>query len=352
MARVKLAVQAMRTRFEIVVCGARDPAWLHGAAEAAAAEIEGAESDLSIFRAGSALAQINAEAADAPCAVDGVMFEFLERAGQLARALGGAFDPTVGALLAALRRPGGARPGEISRAMSVVGWARRVRLDPRALTVRFTHAGVSLDPGAIGKGWALDRAVSVLRELGVASALLHGGTSSVYGLGAPAGAAGWRVAVQDPDAPSGRLAEVVLCDQALGVSAIHGRVLVRDGQPEGHVLDPRTGLAVHHTSLAAVVAPSATDADAVSTALLVLGRAGLPAVAAKFPDLGLLTATASPRGLRVDRRGAGFSPPAAARTRARRAVTSASRPPRLPPPPSRPGPPGRRGREARGKNPS
>jgi thiamine biosynthesis lipoprotein len=308
-ARVKLAIEAMRTRFEIVVCGARDPAWLQGAAEAAAAEIESVEAELSIFRPGSALEQVNAEAAQRPCAVDGVVFEFLTRAGALSRTLAGAFDPTVGALLAVLRRPGGSHPGEIARAMAAVGWARRVRLDARALTVRFTRAGVCLDPGAIGKGWAIDRAVAVLRELGVQSALLHGGTSSVYGLGAPPGALGWRVAVQDPGEPAGRIAEVVLRDQALGVSAIHGRVLVREGRPEGHVLDPRTGLAVHHTALAAVVAASATDADAVSTALLVLGRAGMKAVAAKFPDAGLLTATPAPRGLRVDFLGAGFKRP-------------------------------------------
>src|SRR6185369_11639364 len=145
---------------------------------------------------------------------------------------------------------------------------RRVRLDDDAQTVRFTAKGVRLDPGAIGKGWAIDRAVARLREAGIARALLHGGTSSVYGLGAPPRARAWTVAVQDPLRPEGRLARVALRDRALGVSCIYGRTFLRGERRQGHVIDPRDGRPVDHTLLAAVICDSATDADALSTALL------------------------------------------------------------------------------------
>ncbi len=252
----------MRTRFEIVLADDRDPASLRAAGEEALAEIARVEQELSAFRPDSFLARVNAEAAEHPVLVDGVTFAFLARAGELAAAVDGAFDPTVGALTALLRR--GASEAELAEAP--VGFAKYVRLDAEARTVAFTTRGVRLDPGAIGKGWALDRAVEVLREAGVKHALLHGGTSSVVAMGE------WPVAVQHPTDPDRRLARVKLRDQALGVSAIHGRAFRRGEERVGHVVDPRTGASVAHTLQAAVITDSATEADALSTAMLVLGR--------------------------------------------------------------------------------
>jgi thiamine biosynthesis lipoprotein len=240
-------------------------------------------------------------------AVDGVVFRFLERARALAVLTEGAFDPTVGALLARLRRPEPASDEELAAACELVGFARLVELDAAAGTVRFRRPGVRLDPGAIGKGWALDRAAELLREAGVRAALLHGGTSSVYALGAPPGEDGWAVAVQDPLVPEGRLARIVLRDRALGVSAIHGRVFRRGDERVGHVLDPRSGRAVDHTLLAAVALPSATDADAVSTALLVLGEAGVARMADRVPDAAMLVGVRGRRGVRQVVRGTGFT---------------------------------------------
>ncbi|HYD02310.1 MAG TPA: FAD:protein FMN transferase, partial [Phycisphaerales bacterium] len=120
---------------------------------------------------------------------------------------------------------------------------------------RFTQP-VALDFGAIGKGWALDRAARVLREHGVTRALLHGGTSSVVTLGGP-----WRVALDDR-------AAVDLTDASLGVSAPAGRTIGRGADVRGHILDPRTGRSA--TTLgAAVSGPSAAVCDAWSTALVV-----------------------------------------------------------------------------------
>jgi thiamine biosynthesis lipoprotein len=282
-APLALSAEAMNTRFELVLADARAPASLRAAGEEALEEIARVEAELSAFRRDSILTHLNAEASKRPVRVDGETFRFLARAGELAAATEGAFDLTIGALMEPLRA---GRP-LTAIARRRVGF-RRVRLDADAQTVKFTAAGVRLDPGAIGKGHAVDRAVRLLREAGVARALLHGGTSSVYGLGAPPGARAWRVAVQDPMDPDGRLAEVALRDRALGVSCLYGRVFVRGEERHGHVIDPRRGRPVDHTVLAAVVAESATDADALSTGLLVLGRAGLPLLARRFPGAGFL----------------------------------------------------------------
>lgn len=278
----------MRTRFELVLEGGRSATSLRAAGEEALEEIARVEADLSAFRRDSILAEVNAEAARRPVTVDGAFFAWLERAGELAKTTGGAFDPTVGALLGPLRSGAKLSAKEQAALQRHVGFARRVRLDASASTVTFAGAGVRLDPGAMGKGYALDRAAAVLRGAGVKKALLHGGTSSVYALGAPAGAKAWTVALQHPVDPEGQLGRVRLRDRALGVSAIHGRIFRRGAERVGHVLDPRTGASVDHTLMSAVTCASCADADAISTALLVVGRAGLHKLAQAFPEAGLM----------------------------------------------------------------
>jgi FAD:protein FMN transferase len=180
--------------------------------------------------------------------------------------------------------------------------ARVVRVNAEAGTVSFALPGVRLDPGAIGKGYALERAADLLREAGVRRALLHGGTSTVCALGDS-----WKVALQHPKRPGVRLTTVELHDASLSVSAVHGKSFWMQGKEFGHVIDPRSGRPVTDTVLAAVVTASATESDALSTALLVLGAAGIPLLAERFPQAaGYLTAEDEPNtqdGLRIVQRG-------------------------------------------------
>jgi thiamine biosynthesis lipoprotein len=172
---------------------------------------------------------------------------------------------------------------ETARALAGPG---RVLFDDATTSVRFDRPGVTLDLGAIGKGYAVDAAVALLRQSGVASALLHGGTSSVAAIGAPPGADGWKVAVAHPTQPDAVVATVLLCDgETLSVSAPHGKAFSGpDGAMLGHVLDPRAGHPAEGSLLAAVACSSATEGDALSTALLVLGHNGLNHVARRRPE--------------------------------------------------------------------
>jgi FAD:protein FMN transferase len=154
--------------------------------------------------------------------------------------------------------------------------------------VAFRRPGVLIDLGAIGKGFAMDEAVQILRELGVDRAFLHGGTSTIYGLGRPLDADAWKVAVPPPGglAEGGEaIAVVSLEDEALSVSAVWGKAFVADGQTFGHVLDPRSGRPVEGAVLTAVVLPSATESDALSTAFLVLGREATSLAHSERPDM-------------------------------------------------------------------
>lgn len=299
MQSVILACEAMATRFEFVLVGTR-PVALRAAGEEAIEEIHRIEALLSLYRPDSVIAALNREAAIGPVRVPPEAFRLLQHAMILSEATAGAFDVTVGPLLRiwGLMKGSGRIPSEreLDEARACVG-GHWLALDEGTFTVRFTRPGVALDLGSIGKGYALDRAAEVLRERGVEHALLHGGTSTAIAWGQPlvkesngisAGTAEfqgpgcgdtmWRIAVSEPtmgstgaatgDSP---LAVIDLKDESLSVSAVWGKGFEADGHYFGHVMDPRLGRPVQGALLAAMVLPSATESDALSTALLVRG---------------------------------------------------------------------------------
>lgn len=162
-----------------------------------------------------------------------------------------------------------------------------------------------LDLGAIGKGYAIERAAEILREAGVTSGLLHGGTSTVYALGHPPEAECWQVALDQPPAalgaPSSTFSPVGLKDEAMSVSAIWGRSFEVEGKLFGHILDPRTGEPAENAVLAAVVLPSATETDALSTALLLLGSSGHGQIASLRPRMRTFVMLGAKEGFRVEK---------------------------------------------------
>jgi thiamine biosynthesis lipoprotein len=280
-----LALEAMATRFELVLDGG-DAARLRAAGEEALAEIERAEGQLSRYRATSDVAWINAAAGREPVRVDGRVFALLRECAALSRLTHGAFDVTVGPLMAAYGFTGGGRgtppdPARLREARALVGMDA-VELDPRGLTVRLPRAGMQIDLGAVGKGYALDRAVAVLEEHGVPSALLHGGTSSVHVVGTPPGRASWPVAWSVPGRGT-RTLRLRPGRPALSVSAPHGKGFLQGGRLQGHVLDPRTGQPTSEAVSACVAGTSSTLCDALSTAVLVGGEDVRRRLHAQFP---------------------------------------------------------------------
>ena len=285
--QVRLALHAMATRFELILAG-DDPVRLRAAGEDALREIERLDAQLSAYRPSSELSGVNAKAAAAPVRVEPRVFALLSACVACSRATDGAFDPTIGPLMRAWKMAGG--PGEVpapealAMARGVTG-ERWLTLDASAHTVRFARPGVALDLGAAGKGYAIDRAIDLLREHGVRSALLHGGTSSVHVIGAPPDdEEGWKVAWTPPDSARASARVLTLRDRAASISGQHGKSFVHEGRRYGHVIDPRSGAPVHHTRAAGVVGPRSCECDVLSTALLVQGAGWLPSLQAAFPE--------------------------------------------------------------------
>lgn len=276
--QVQMTHRAMGTYFEVVLYGQKE-AYLHGVAEAIMREIDRWEQKLSYYREDSDVRQINAEAALHPVYLDPVTFGLLKRARELHEFTEGTFDITVAPLMRCWGFVGanGQMPAEeaIAGARKVVGMAH-VHLDEQAYTVEFDREGVEIDLGSIGKGFAIERAARLLEEYEIETALIHGGTSAVYGLGKPPDGEGWKIALQKPFSKEGQnLAVVELQDMSLSVSAPHGKWFASGGKRYGHVIDPRTGYPTSRNLLAAIVMPSPTDGDALSTGLLTLGHAFL-----------------------------------------------------------------------------
>jgi len=282
-----LARHAMATRFEIVLHG-DDSKALRAAGEEALNEIERLEAQLSLYRPTSEVFHINARAAREPVKVSPSLFALLKHAKQLHAETDGAFNVTIAPLVRCwgFMNGDGHVPGddEIAAARALVG-LHLVRLDARELTVQFERDGVMLDLGAIGKGYAVEKAAEILRDAGIASALLHGGTSTVCAIGAPPDAEAWKIALAtSPGAPVEAPA-ILLKDESLSVSGVRGKFFQAGDQTFGHVLDPRTGRPTQGIALAAVVLPSATETDALSTALLVAGEAGRARIEALRPGM-------------------------------------------------------------------
>lgn len=299
----------MATRFEFVLVG-ENAVRLRAAGEEALEEIDRIESQLSLYRPGSEIAQINARASFKPVRVSPELFALLQRAKTISETTNGAFDITVAPLVRCwgFMKGSGSRPTDIqiAEARELVG-AKHLELDEANSTVRFKRAGMMLDLSSLGKGYALDLAAEALRDAGVENALLHGGTSTIYALGRDAGEK-WKVAIDRPALPGPQTSEsaqspplvvVELEDEALSMSAVWGKFFNLDGRTYGHVIDPRTGWPSETALLGAIVVTSAADSDALSTAVLLGTEGELKALQKIFPGSRLLQATQEGQELRL-----------------------------------------------------
>ncbi len=268
-----------------------DAALADRAMAAALDEMQRVDRLLSIYLPGSELSRMNAEAATRPFRASDELYAFVKRCRGYVDETQGTFDPTVGPLVRAwgffTSRPAQPTAAEVAAARGRSGFDK-VRLDDGAHTVSFTVTGVEFDPGGIGKGYAADRAVAVLREHGVSSALVSAGGSTLYGLGHPPDRNGWKVAVRNPARPATSLRYVTLRDGAISTSGVSVNFVRAEGHRYGHIIDPRTGAPGENICQVSVTAPTATDSDAWTKAAFLLTRDGIEKLFAGRPQVHVL----------------------------------------------------------------
>jgi thiamine biosynthesis lipoprotein len=259
----------MGTVFEIVAYGkSREQA--SEAIDQAFLEIVRLDDVMSDYKADSALSRLNHSSHSSSQTVPPDLYRVIAEALQYSHLSGGKFDVTVGPLVklwrAAIR--GGPTPSfaEQERVRACVGYQKIELLPPDR--VRFTSPCVLIDLGAIGKGYALDRAADVLRSHGIGRALLDAGGSTIVAMGAPPGQPGWLVHLRDP---SNKMdPQVTLTDSSVSTSEQTPPSLL-EREPTGHIIDPDRGVPLRTPFAVSAVANTGSASDALSTTLLLVG---------------------------------------------------------------------------------
>jgi len=271
--RYEAAHQAMGTEFTLVAYG-DDPRHLAAVGNEVFEEIDRLEGQMSIYKPKSELSIINRTAASRSVCVEPKLFELLVNAVDHSQSTGGAFDVTAGPLMKTwgfFRGKGRVPAGsEIAQVLRRVGY-RHLHLKRAERTIRFDVEGLEVDLGAIGKGYAVDRAVDVLRRYGITRALVSSGTSSLYALGAPPGARAWSISLRNPYDSEKAANVIYLRNCSLSTSGNYEKFFKLGAKTYAHILNPSTGKPVENMLAAIVLAPYACDADALSTAFYVMG---------------------------------------------------------------------------------
>ena len=240
------------------------------AAKAAFARVAELEGLLSDYQRDSELMQLCDKAGGGPVRVSPELFEVLAYGQRVSEASDGAFDVTVGPLVQLWRRSRKTMtlpdPGDLAAAREKVGF-RHMKLDRKNQTVELTKAGMRLDLGGIGKGYAGDEAIRVLKEHGVTSALFEAGGDIVVSDAPPASPdhpAGWVIETEDGK-------KITLANAAVSTSGYTAQFVEIHGVPYSHVVDPHTGVGLTNQFAATVIARRGITSDALSTAATVLG---------------------------------------------------------------------------------
>jgi FAD:protein FMN transferase len=273
--RVAKSADAMGSTYSVELYG-QDRAKLEDAADAALDEAKRLDDLLSNYKPESEWSRINRLAAQGPLKISPELFQLLAACQQYSRESEGAFDISVGPLMKVwgFYKGTGHLPhaAEVAAAMTKVGY-RHVRLDARAQTIEFDRPGVELDPGGIGKGYAVDRMVDILKQKGIAIALVAGSGSSIYGLGAPPSSPqGWPVDIRDPWDDEKTAATVYLKNMSMSTSGSYEKFFRAEGKIYAHIMDPRTGYPSQGTVAVSVITPRTIDSEAWAKPYFINGR--------------------------------------------------------------------------------
>ncbi|MBC8164848.1 MAG: FAD:protein FMN transferase [Bryobacteraceae bacterium] len=265
----------MGTSITVVAYG-QDRFRLQSAVTAALDEARRIDELLSNYRPQSEWSQMNRSAADHPVRVSKELFDLLASCIRYSEASEGAFDISVGPLIKAwgFYKGSGRFPhrAEIRGAMASVGY-RKIRLNSADSTVQFSRQGVELDPGGVGKGYAVDRMADILKENGVRSGLITAGSSSIYAIGTPPkDSRGWFVAIKHAKDASRTVQDVYLKDESMSTSGNYEKFFRAEGKIWSHIMDPRTGYPAQGMYSVSVITPRCIDSEIGAKPYYINGR--------------------------------------------------------------------------------
>ncbi len=288
----------MGTLFKITLF-ASDSLIATRSAEAAFRRIEQLNRMMTDYDQRSELMQLSQRPVGEAVKISEDLFNALEHAQRIARLSDGAFDVTVGPQVQLWRKSRKERTlpsaDELAKVSRAVGW-QKLRLDYRARTATLTVPGMRLDLGGIGKGYAADRALSVLRGFGVTRAMVAASGDLAIG-DPPPGKAGWSIAISSIDANRDRYTGIVILKNVgISTSGDTEQFVEIDGKRYSHIVNPKTGYGLTERIGATVIAPNATTSDGLAKVLSVLGAERGMEILEREPNVAALAVTIDSHG--------------------------------------------------------
>ncbi|MFZ0033801.1 MAG: FAD:protein FMN transferase [Sedimentisphaerales bacterium] len=299
--------------FARVVAVAADSRTAKGCIEAAFAEIEKVDKLMSDYKSDSEISELNRDGFVRAVKVSKSIYEVLQRSIEFSKLSGGAFDVTVGPLVDLWHSAGDANSlptdAELQQARSRVGYDKLI-LDANETSVRFTVEGMRVDLGGIAKGYAVDKAIEAMQKGGaVGGMVVISGEIQCFGL-PQGGQSKWRIGLQNPDkAETGfddgmPLLVLNLMDTAVSTSGNYRRFVTIRGERYSHIVDPESGHSSESLASVTIICPSSTDADALATAVTVMGREKGLALIETIPETEAILITSGPKYELIKTRGA------------------------------------------------
>ncbi|HEX4388226.1 MAG TPA: FAD:protein FMN transferase [Steroidobacteraceae bacterium] len=272
----------MGTRIYVQVWS-EDPANGNEAMDAVMAEMHRIDDLMSHYKPQSQLSQINQRGNTEAVQVDKELFDLIKLSTHYSQITEGAFDITYASVGYMYDYPNHIHPNEsqIQSALPSVNW-RNLLLDEAHHTVRFEHPGMKIDLGGIGKGYAVDRCIEILKARGFQHALVTaGGDSRFLGdhMGRP-----WLAAIRNPDNPQLVVTRIPLSDSAVSTSGDYERYFDENGVRYHHIIDPHTGHSASQVRSATIIAPTATQTDGMSKTAFVLGAQKALEIINRMPE--------------------------------------------------------------------
>ena len=288
--------------FARVVAVAADSKIVDKAIEAALSEIQSVDKLMSDYKSDSEISQVNRDGFARAVTVSEPTYEVLKRSIEFSKITGGAFDITVGPLVdlwhSAKKKNAVPSEEELAAAKTKVGFEKLI-LDDQQRAVRFAVEGMRLDLGGIAKGYAVDKAIEAMQKAGAIGGMVDiGGDLKCFGK-PPKGKTKWSIGLQNPKLnkntdESDLLFVLKLDSAAVATSGDYQQFALIEGKRYSHIINRRTGAGAQGLSSVTIITDSATDADALATAVSVMGAAKGLALIEKMPGVEAILVTSQP----------------------------------------------------------
>jgi len=271
--------------------------------ETALAEIHKVDDLMSDYKSDSEISRVNKNDAKTAVHLSQSTYEVLQRSIEFSKLTRGAFDITVGPLVdlfhSAEKKQVAPSKEQIAQAKSKVGF-EKLKLDEQNRTVRFAVDGMRLDLGGIAKGYAVDKAVEAMQTGGAIGGMVDlGGDIRCFGTPLK-GKKHWIIGLQNPNsdkdiAGSDVMLKLQLANGAVATSGDYQQFVLIEGKRYSHIINRKTGTSTEGLSSVTIIANNATDADALATAVSVMGTEKGIALIEKLPGTEAILITSQPK---------------------------------------------------------